>query len=96
MDKLILDLSNYDQKKVLQYLLMKNNQWTGISDIVLQNSSEQTRDRQIRRLINKQKNKAKKDTTDSMLIDIFKEHQGKILKTLMDDLNQSQRTELFM
>ena len=31
-----------------------------------------------------------------MLIDIFKEHQGKILKTLMDDLNQSQRTELFM
>ena len=56
MDKLLLDLTKFDQMNVLEYLLKKNEQWTDISEIVVKNSTSEMRDRQIRRLINKQKN----------------------------------------
>ena len=88
MDKLLLDIQKTDQMKVLEYLLRKNDQWTEISEIVVKSSSHDTRDRQIRRLINKQKNSFSEfSETDNMVLELFKKNQDALLEDLLTSLN---------
>ena len=90
MDKLLLDLTKFDQMNVLEYLLKKNEQWTDISEIVVKNSTSEMRDRQIRRLINKQKNSFSSNSdTDRQILMLFQENQEHILEDLLTALNPS-------
>ena len=97
MDKLIMDLQKTDKMTVLEYLLRKGNQWTEISSQLISNSDEETKDRQIRRLMNKQKNSfSAEDESDKMILDLLKKHQAECLDNLLTDMNSSQKAEILM
>ena len=53
MDKLLEEFQKTNKMELLQYLLTKAGQWTEISDTVTKNASEESKDYQIRRLMNK-------------------------------------------
>jgi len=45
MEKLITDFQRIEKKKILEYLLKTCNQWTDISEGMLENSRPETMDR---------------------------------------------------
>jgi hypothetical protein len=61
------------------------------------NSNEETKDRQIRRLMNKQKNTfSSEDECDKMILELLKKNQAAFLDDLLTEMNSSQKAEILM
>jgi len=97
MDKLMTDFQRTDKMEILEYLLKNSNEWTAISETMCLNSKDNTKDKQIRRLLNKHKNGySRKVENGKMIIDLLRKRQGDVMKWLIDNLNQAQKSEILM
>lgn len=69
MDRLLSLLQSIEKDETLIYLLKKNNQWTNLSQVLISNSNNDTKDSQIRRLLTLQDNSFKPDNeNDATLV----------------------------
>jgi len=76
LDGLLEEIQRTDKLIVLGYLLRKAKQWTSVSDTLAINSSDVTKDRQIRSLMNKQTSSySPKNKEDKMLIEMLLSQQ---------------------
>ena len=61
--------------ELLKYLLTKAGQWTQISETVTKNATEESKDYQIRRLMNKQSNNFDPtNENDKMLVNLLRDN----------------------
>ena len=82
--------------KILRYLLIKKNQWTDISEPMLNNASENTKKVQVRRLINSLNNSFSLDETDKVMSELLEAMQDKLLHGIIRVFSDAQLVDLFM
>ena len=98
LDKLLGIFQQIDRDPILEYLLKKGDQWTEISKTVMLNSSTETKDMQIRRLINKQQNFFNEDDpNDRTLVEIFRNNQETLGEEFFQKhVSRGQKAEILM
>ena len=97
MDKLLEDFQKTNKMQLLQYLLTKAGQWTDISETVTNNATEESKDQQIRRLMNKQQNSFDPENeNDMMLVTLLRENQDVVLQAVLKNRTVTQKLEMLL
>ena len=96
LDNLLLAFQTDYRDKILRYLLIKKNQWTDISEPMLNNASENTKKVQVRRLINSLNNSFSLDETDKIMTELLEAMQDKLLHGIIRVFSDAQLVDLFM
>ena len=84
LDNLLLSFQTNHRDRILKYLLIKANQWTDISEPMLNNCSKELKMLQVRRLINSLNNTFIRGETDSIMTELLKEEQENLLHGIVE------------
>ena len=95
-ENLLVNLQKVNIFKVLEFLLIKNGQWTDISENVHRNSSRQELEKIAGRLINKQSIKFDMESEADDIIIVLLQGQPEVMEMLWTDMKPAQKIALLL